>query len=167
MREDTLGKPARAGFPRSLRIRKRKDFVRIQRTGVRFQGRHLMLVALSSLPTKEASRGRLGLTVSRKVGGAVVRNRVKRWLRASYRGCAFRLPVSVDAVAIARPSAAKAGFSGLSNDIESCLQALTSQWNRGHRLTGARAPKARRRPAGPNNESPRLSRAKGSGPCKI
>ena len=56
-----------------------------------------------------AGSGRMGITVSRKVGGAVVRNRVKRWIRECYRrrhDGAF--PAQVDFVVVARPGPRRA-----------------------------------------------------------
>ena len=54
-------------------------------------------------------RARLGVTASRKVGGAVVRNRVKRRIRAAFRGLRGILPPGSDVVVIARPAAAALG----------------------------------------------------------
>jgi ribonuclease P protein component len=59
---------------------------------------------------------RIGLTVSRKVGNAVVRNRVKRWLREAVRTQRSGLP-PVDVVWIARPSAASAGSAALQSQV--------------------------------------------------
>lgn len=48
---------------------------------------------------------RLGVSVGRKVGGAVERNRVKRMLRESFRAIAAELPAGHDFVVVARPDA--------------------------------------------------------------
>lgn len=53
----------------------------------------------------ESAERRLGLAVSRKVGGAVERNRVKRVLREAFARESSRLPDGTDAVVIARPGA--------------------------------------------------------------
>jgi ribonuclease P protein component len=50
---------------------------------------------------------RFGLSVSKKVGGAVVRNRIKRLLREAFQECTPRLPHRYDYVVIARPALAE------------------------------------------------------------
>ena len=94
---------ARKGFPRAARIRKRADFLRVQQRGRKLVSGPLVGLALPSGGTP----ARLGLTVSSKVGNAVVRARVKRHLREAFRAQRAGCP-PVDLVVIARPEAAEA-----------------------------------------------------------
>jgi ribonuclease P protein component len=100
-------RPARAAgssgqrFPRAARVRKRVDYLAIQNRGRRVSGPHLLLFA-------RGGGDRVGVTVSRKVGGAVLRNRLKRWIRECYRLRRGELPRGFDLVVVARPSAASA-----------------------------------------------------------
>ncbi len=81
-----------------------------------------MIVCWAAPTTPQA---RFGLTVSRKVGNSVVRNRVKRWLREALRRRAAAV-APVDVVVIALPSAAEAGLSALSSDLDRGLKRLAS-----------------------------------------
>lgn len=64
---------------------------------------------------------RLGLTVSAKVGKAVVRNRIRRLIRESYRLMEDRVRNSMDIVVVARSSAASADFAAVKSALESAL----------------------------------------------
>ena len=65
----------------------------------------------------ETLASRVGLTVSRKVGGAVVRNRVKRWLREAVRAVGTPAGGPWDLVLVARADAAKAGYAAVEAQV--------------------------------------------------
>jgi ribonuclease P protein component len=88
---------------RSGRLSRSADFERVYRRGRSQGNRHLVLYAF---PREADGNGpRLGVSVSRKVGGAVDRNRVKRLLREAFRARAGDLPPDHDFVVVARPDA--------------------------------------------------------------
>ena len=85
-------------LPTSARIRRRREFLALQGSAKRRPTRHfLVLVARDAAPT-----ARLGITVTRKIGNAVLRNRVKRSVREAFRRCRETLPGGIALVVIAR-----------------------------------------------------------------
>lgn len=84
------------------RLTRSADFDRVFRAGRSHAGRELVLYVF---PRGDEEPSRLGLSVSRKVGGAVERNRVKRLLREAFARDGGRLPAGTDAVVLARPDA--------------------------------------------------------------
>lgn len=93
--------------PRAGRVRlsRSADFDRVFRNGRSHAGRELVLYVFPRGEGADAGAPRLGLSVSRKVGGAIQRNRVKRLLREAFDVEGGRLPAGTDAVVVARHEA--------------------------------------------------------------
>jgi len=88
-------------FLREHHIRRTADFERAYRRRCSAGDRHLLVFACAN----ELPHARLGLSVSRKIGGAVQRNRWKRILREAFRMEQQKLPAGVDLVVIPRQGA--------------------------------------------------------------
>jgi ribonuclease P protein component len=88
--------------PSRGRLSRSAEFERVYRQGRATANRHLVLY---TFPNPQADRPRLGLSVSRKVGGAVERNRVKRLLREAFASAEGELTQGQDIVLVARPQA--------------------------------------------------------------
>jgi len=88
--------------PSHGRLSRSAEFERVYRRGRSTANRHLVLY---TFPNPGVERPRLGLSVSRKVGGAVERNRVKRLLREAFVSAEPELNPGQDIVVVARPQA--------------------------------------------------------------
>ena len=111
--------PGDARFRRVDRVRSGKDFRRLGREGRRRQGGHFVVLAG---PGMAPERPRLGLTVSRRVGRAVARNRVKRRVREWFRRERGRLAPGTDYVVIARRGAAELDTRSTWAELEELLR---------------------------------------------
>jgi ribonuclease P protein component len=90
------------------------DFATLQRDGSSRAGRHVSVrTARNGL-----ERTRFGFSTGRKLGSAVVRNRVRRRLRVIVRGMALRLDGGWDVLVVARPSCAEASYQDLAGSVE-------------------------------------------------
>lgn len=92
------------GITKEMRLRERADFLGVQGTGAKHHGRHVLGIARRRPEPQLA--GRLGLTVTKKIGNAVVRNRIKRMLREWLRLNGW-VPRGWDVVLVAKDSAAR------------------------------------------------------------
>jgi ribonuclease P protein component len=134
------------GFSKNRRVRKRREYLHIQETGSR-----VTLPSAIVLLSARADEGpaRLGITVTRKFGNAVARNRAKRVFRELFRRASGFLPPGIDLVVIPKNSAA----GTLS------LPQLEQEWARAAGLLGARADSLRRAlanaPPTPHTPKPR------------
>lgn len=91
--------------PKRRRLSRSAEFDRVFREGRSHASRHLVLHEFARATLDDGETPRLGISVGRKVGGAVARTRVKRLLREAFWACAGQLPGDRDYVLVARPSA--------------------------------------------------------------
>jgi len=107
------------------RLTRRPEFQRVSARGLRAAAPGLVLQALRRPEGDEGAAIRLGLTASRKVGGAVERNRARRRLRALAREVLPRLGApGHDYVIVARRETVKREWLLLKDDLESALGRL-------------------------------------------
>ncbi|HEY3204047.1 MAG TPA: ribonuclease P protein component [Thermoanaerobaculia bacterium] len=118
------GPAVRETLSRGDRLRKRREFEECYASGVRVSGRHIQVFLLLA---DSAGGQRLGISVPRRVGTAVARNRVRRRLREIFRRTRSHFGRSgVRLVINVKPAAANASFQELLEDYRSAVtRALT------------------------------------------
>jgi ribonuclease P protein component len=142
------GRPSGGRSPKRRRLSRSAEFERVYRQGRSKSNRFFVLYAFPR-EEEQADSGdegpRLGLSVSRRVGGAVDRTRVKRLLREAFWSEAERLPAGSDYVVVARPDARelaeREGMSGVRGALSELVDGLTG---RADEPPGVTAPEAGR-----------------------
>ena len=110
-------------FPKTARLRKRREFLKISRAGSKFQTAHFVVIS----QTNDGTESRLGIAVSSKVGKSVTRNRIKRQVREFFRRRRGELPQATDFLVIARSGAATLSSRLIAGELE---RVFTRQRNR-------------------------------------
>ena len=106
------------------RLSRSGEFERVYREGRSHANRHLVVYAF---PRAGESEPRLGVSVGRKLGGAVERNRMKRLLREAFWATSDELAGGHDFVIVARPAAGELAAEGGERAIEDALRAVLTE----------------------------------------
>ena len=109
------------GLPKRTRLAKRREFLQVYERGRKLFSRYSILF----VSPNDLAYSRLGITATKKLGKANVRNRVKRWTRETYRR--LREPLRLDERALdfvvnVKPSASEATFLEFSDDLRRVLE---------------------------------------------
>jgi len=110
---------------RRRRLSRSGEFERVYREGRSHASRHLVVYAFPRAEG-DGSEPRLGVSVGRRVGGAVERNRMKRLLREAFWATAEDVRAGHDFVIVARPAAAELARQGAEEAIEAELREVLS-----------------------------------------
>ena len=131
-------------FPKTYRLRKRKEFLKTQRVGKRLYTAHFIVYVCKN----RAQTNRLGLTVSKKVGKANYRNQVKRRIREAFRQSDLRQGQGFDISVIAKQEASDfklvhllTEFNHLARQVQSLSFSRASTKTKGHKMR-TRKPKS-------------------------
>jgi ribonuclease P protein component len=109
-------------FPKHVRLRKRQEFLAVSQLGLRESVSHFIVIRLD----RPGACARIGITASRKVGCAVVRNRIKRLVREC---CRLNMEwfEPADYSIIARSSAAHLDLEAVCRDLRQALRKLQAK----------------------------------------
>jgi ribonuclease P protein component len=110
-------------FQRGDRLKKRYEFRQAQLRGRRIHTPHFLIVVLPNA----LHNTRLGITVTKKVGTAVQRNRIKRVVREVFRRNRGLFPPSHDLVFIAKRGAAEIDYSGLLTELHRAANRIQAE----------------------------------------
>jgi ribonuclease P protein component len=106
---------------KGMRLRRRREFVAVQSSGRKVHGKLFMALVVATEPN--GPLGRVGFTVTKRIGNAVTRNRIKRRARDWLRRHGW-VPPGRDVVLIAKDAAATATSAELCADLERLARTL-------------------------------------------
>ncbi|MGD8537222.1 MAG: ribonuclease P protein component [Candidatus Aminicenantes bacterium] len=104
------------------RITKKKDFIFLYKKGNRYRGRYFNLIYLSN----DLNFSRMAVVVSKKVGGAVERNRIKRRLRTLFRRNKQILPSPLDIICVVKTEIQGASWQSLEEEYLRSVASIAS-----------------------------------------
>jgi ribonuclease P protein component len=119
------------GFPAVFRLRKRREFLRVQHGGQKHHTRHFLVfvsppAATTDEPSAAGAGVRLGITVTRKVGPAIVRNRIKRFVREAFRRKRSQFTAACEMVWVAKQSAATVRYAEVVAAMDAMSRRVTT-----------------------------------------
>jgi ribonuclease P protein component len=117
--------PRSQALPKAKRLAKRREFLQVYETGRKFFSRYCVVFVAAN----DLSYSRIGITATKKLGKANVRNRFKRWTREIYRRKREPLALderSLDFVVNIKPAASDASFSDYAEDVARALEKAAS-----------------------------------------
>lgn len=101
-------------------LKKNYEFVRIYKKGRFFAGKYIVIYVMKN----RYNINRLGITVNKKVGKSVRRNRIKRLIRESYRFYEEFIPEGIDMVFVARSVETEVGFADIRKEMKFLLKKM-------------------------------------------
>lgn len=116
-------------LPKNRRLAKRREFLRVYDAGHKLFSRYCVLF----VATNDLAYSRLGITATKKLGKANVRNRLKRWTRETYRRLRAPLALddrSIDLVVNVKSNASDAAFAQYRDDLSRALQRVATEASR-------------------------------------
>ena len=105
------------------KIRKRRDFLYLYKNGKRYRGKYFKLIHYSN----KLKKSRIGIVVGKKVGNAVVRNNVKRWMRTLFRKNKNLVKQPMDILIIFKSEITEASLDELRDEYIRALQVISQQ----------------------------------------
>lgn len=122
---------SQGGFPKSRRLLRHSDFERVYQQGRRHFAAHMTVFYLQRTD-KGLEGARVGFTVSKALGGAVQRNRIRRRLREAVRLGNFPIAIAVDVVINPKRSALTADFCDLQGEVIKAFQMIKKYLQKGN-----------------------------------